>query len=722
MSERIEQGRLQIDRELYEFVRDEALPGTDVDGAAFWSGAEQLLAELGPRRTALLERRDELQAKIDQWHRDNPGPIDQSNYEDFLTSLGYLADDPGEVTVTTANVDPEISSVPGPQLVVPVLNARFATNAANARWGSLYDALYGTDAIDETEGKTKGTAYNPTRGAAVIKWARELLDRSTPLAHGSHADATAYAIVDGRLQVRLADGVTELAHPEQFVGWSGPAEQPTSVLLVHNGLHLEIQIDRSNSIGETDPAGVKDVALESAVTCIMDLEDSIAAVDAQDKVHAWRNWLQLMQGTLAEQVTKGGKTFRRELNPDRTFTTPDGETTLKGRALLFVRHVGHLMDSDAVLLDGNPVSEGFLDALVAGLGSLHDLRGPRAGGNSRAGSVYVVKPKMHGPEEVQLTCDLFAAVERVFGLEPNTIKVGIMDEERRTSANLKACLAVASERVAFINTGFLDRTGDEIHTSMLAGPMVRKADMKDAAWITAYENSNVDLGLASGLRGHAQIGKGMWAAPDNMAAMLAAKSGHPKAGATCAWVPSPTAATLHATHYHDVDVLAQQEKLAAEGARSTRSELLTVPIGDPAGWSEQDRRDEVDNNVQGILGYVVRWVNSGVGCSKVPDITGTNLMEDRATCRISSQHVANWLHHGVVDAELVEDSFRRMAAKVDGQNADDPNYLAMAPGFDTEAFKAAWALVFEGLEQPSGYTEPILHRYRAAQKAKDAQR
>lgn len=720
MSDRVTIGRLSIDPELHEFVRTEALPGSEVDEAEFWAGAERLLAELGPRRAELLATRDRLQQTIDNWHREHPGAIDQAAYEDFLTEIGYLVPEPDEVQVTTRDVDPEISSVPGPQLVVPVLNARFATNAANARWGSLYDALYGTDAIDESDGREKGSDYNPVRGKAVVAWARDFLDAIAPLAGASHADAQAYRIVDGQLEVQTDSGPVRLADPAQLAGWRGTPEQPEGILLVHNGLHAEIQIDPSDSIGAADRAGVKDVLLESAVTCIMDLEDSIAAVDAADKVQAWRNWLQLMQGTLAEEVTKNGRTFRRELNPDRDYTSATGELTKKARALLFVRHVGHLMDSDAVLLDGNPVSEGFLDALIAGLGSVHDLRGPNAGGNSRTGSVYVVKPKMHGPEEVQLTVDLFARVEEILGLAPNTFKVGIMDEERRTSANLKACIAAAKDRVAFINTGFLDRTGDEMHTSMQAGPMVRKAAMKGTDWINAYEDSNVDVGLACGLKGHAQIGKGMWAAPDEMAAMLEQKIGHPKAGATCAWVPSPTAATLHATHYHQVDVLARQDELAAGGPRTNRSALLTVPVGEAAEWSEQDRRDEVDNNVQGILGYVVRWVDAGVGCSKVPDITGTNLMEDRATCRISSQHVANWLHHGVVDKELVEDSFRRMAAKVDEQNAGDPGYQPMAPGFDGEAFRAAQDLVYAGLEQPSGYTEPILHRRRAAKKAEDA--
>ena len=719
MTSRVTVSGLDVAAELHAFVRDEALPGSGVEEDAFWSGAAALVADLAPQVRALVARRDELQQAIDDYHADPAHtPLDAADYERFLRSIGYLVDEPADVTITTDGVDDEIARVPGPQLVVPMLNARFAANAANARWGSLYDALYGTDVIPQTEGRETGSSYNPTRGDAVIERARAFLDEHAPLASGSHRDATSYAVDAEGLAVSTDGDTLRLADPAQLVGHQGPTESPTSVLLVHHGLHVEIQVDRDHQIGATDRAGVKDVVLESALTSIMDLEDSVAAVDAADKVLGYRNWLHLMQGRLETQVSKGGRTFTRGMDPDRAYTTPDGgEVTLPGRALMLVRQVGHLMTSDAVLdADGLPVSEGIVDALMTGLGSVHDLRGDTAGGNSRAGSMYVVKPKMHGPDEVALGCEILARTEQVLGLAPRTIKIGIMDEERRTSANLKACIAAAADRVAFINTGFLDRTGDEIHTSNLAGPMVRKGAMKSQPWIKAYEDSNVDIGLECGFQGKAQIGKGMWAAPDDLADMLEQKIGHPQAGANCAWVPSPTAATLHATHYHQVDVLERQRELAGS-RRSTLGDLLTLPLGDPADWSEEDRTAELDNNVQSTLGYVVRWVDAGVGCSKVPDLSGTPLMEDRATCRISSQHVGNWLRHDVVTVEQVEEALRRMAVTVDEQNAGDPDYRPMAPSYDGQAFLAARDLLLEGASQPSGYTEPILHRRREALKA-----
>ncbi len=718
MPQYVETNGLRVADELHAFVRDEALPGTGIDTEAFWAGAAALIAGFSPRVRDLLATRDRMQEQIDDYHRalgsERPDP---EAYEDFLHSIGYLVDEPGDFTIGTERVDPEIGNVSGPQLVVPLLNARFAANAANARWGSLYDALYGTDAIDEGEGRGRTSAYNPVRGAAVVARSREFLDEYFPLAGGSHADVTAYRITAGSLLAEAPAGTLGLVDAAQFRGYLGSEDALASVLLVHHGLHAEIQIDRSHTIGSGDPAGVKDLVLESATTTIMDLEDSVAAVDAGDKVAGYRNWLHLMQGTLTAQIATGSGSYTRRLNADRVYTAPDGsELTLPGRSLLLIRQVGHLMTSDAVLDPaGDPVPEEILDALFTGLGSVHDLRGPHAGHNSRAGSVYIVKPKMHGPHEVAVACALLAAVEPVLGLEPLTLKIGIMDEERRTSANLKACIWEARDRVAFINTGFLDRTGDEIHTSMLAGPMVRKADMRDSSWISAYEDANVDIGLECGFAGRAQIGKGMWAAPDNMADMLSQKVAHPLAGADCAWVPSPTAATLHAMHYHQVDVDERQSALAGT-RRSTRHQLLTIPIGDPGAWTADDRRNELDNNIQSTLGYIVRWVNDGVGCSKVPDIHGTALMEDRATCRISSQHVANWLLHGIVSEEEVEASLRRMAAVVDEQNAADTDYTPMAPAFDTEAFLAARELVLEGAAQPAGYTEPILHRRRAMHK------
>ncbi|GAA1909814.1 malate synthase G [Nocardioides lentus] len=716
-------GGLQVAGKLHRFVEEEALPGSGIDPQAFWDGLTALVADLAPRHRELLARRDEIQAALDDWHRAHPGTPDRDAYTAFLRELGYLLDEPDEVAVTTEGVDPEVARIPGPQLVVPLLNARFATNAVNARWGSLYDALYGSDVVPTDGELAPGEGYSRARGDEVIRRGRELLDAHWPLAGASHADVTAYA-VDGEGLAATVDGEPRrLAEPQQLVGYSGDAAAPTAVVLVHHGLHVEIQVDAEDRIGSTDRAGVKDLLLESAVSTIMDLEDSVAAVDAADKVLGYRNWMRLMDGTLAEEVTKNGTTFTRAMNDDRVYTAPDGsgEVTLHGRSLLFIRQVGHLMTTDAVLdPDGAPVPEGLLDAVMTGLGSLKDVQGRTERPNSRTGAAYVVKPKMHGPDEVQLAVDLFARVEELLGMAPLTIKMGIMDEERRTSLNLKACIERARERVVFINTGFLDRTGDDIHTSMHAGPVVRKADMKQTDWIAAYEDLNVDVGLECGLLGRAQIGKGMWAAPDSLAAMYEAKIGHPRAGATCAWVPSPTAATVHALHYHQVDVKARQEELAAGGRRVPREQLLVLPLGDAGDWSGEDRTAEIENNLQSLLGYVVRWVDAGVGCSKVPDLSGEPLMEDRATCRISAQHVANWLHHGVVTRDQVEATLRKMAAVVDSQNADDPGYTPMAPGFDGPAFAAAQALVLDGLAQPSGYTEPILHRQRALAKTQES--